>query len=102
MTTKRNEVRYGQEQFERIGEALEQIGRACEGYRELSVQPTGMSIRAPRSREGEYLVVIRGEDNEGMPVVAFNSGHSIGEAVRGVEARLSNGTLRWREDEFAS
>lgn len=85
----------------RVGKAIIELGRACEGYRNLAVQVIGFSIRGPQYRDGEYLVVARGLDEEGAPVVAFHSALDIGEVLRGLESRLRNGTLRWRPDEFA-
>lgn len=102
MRDPKDELRTGAEYSQKVGDAMVELGRACEGYRALAVQVIGLTIRGPQFRGGEYLVVIRGLDEEGAPVVAFHSALDIGEVVRGVESRLKNGTLKWRADEFAS
>lgn len=101
MTNQKTNGKYLSEAFYAAGEALGHIGRACEGYRELAVQPTGFSIRVPQIRGGEYLVVIRGIDEDDTALVAFHSALDLLELVRGTEARLANGTLKWRADEYS-
>lgn len=85
-----------------VGWAVSSLSAAMQGYRQLAVVLVGFSVRAPKGRGDEFLMVIRGEDEAGAPVVAFHSAMSLGETFSGAEARLSNGTLRWREDEFAT
>jgi hypothetical protein len=92
--------RYTSKTFEAVGEAVESLGAAMQGYRSLSVDVTGFSIRGPRGRGDEFLVVVKGLDESGQPLVAFHSAMELGECLRGVEARISNGTLKWRSDEF--
>lgn len=93
--------RNSKEYYQRIGAAVVELGRACEGYRDLSMQVIGMSIRAPQFRDGEYLMVVRGLGQDGGMFVAFHSALDIGEVLRGVDARLRNGSLKWRVDEYA-
>jgi hypothetical protein len=92
--------RFTSKVFEAVGESVESLGAAMQGYRNLSVEVTGLSVRGPRVRGDEFLVVVKGLDEAGLPVVAFHSAMELGEALRGVEARISNGTLKWRADEF--
>lgn len=90
-----------EERFVEAGRCLMNLGRAMEGYRQLSVSITGFSVRGPRTRGEEYLLVLKGLDENGTPVVSFLSGVSVDEVFRATEAKLSNGTLKWREDQFA-
>lgn len=98
MARKQNDV--SSEAFDAAGLALAQIDRALQGYRDLAVQISGFSVRGPRGPGDEVFLVIRGEDEEGAPVVSFHSAFTLTEAIRGLDARLSNGTLKWRADEF--
>lgn len=90
------------ERFESCGLAVMQLGRAMEGYRDLAVSIVGLSIRGPRVRGDEYLLTLKGVDADGLKWVAFQSATSVDELFRGCEARLSNGTLKWKEDQFGS
>lgn len=89
------------ERFEEVGRCVMDIGRAMEGYRSLSVQLTGMTIRGPKVRGDEYLLILKGLDESGAPVVCFISATSLDELMRVANAKLSNGTLKWRADDFA-
>lgn len=96
-----NELRnQPQSEAEALEAAVRGISRALNGQRDLLVDLTGLSMRAPKGVGEELLMVIRGIDAEGMHVVAFHSAFSLGEALRGLGARLNNGTLAWREDSF--
>lgn len=64
------------------------------------VNLTGFSVRTPAAEGGEWLVVLRGTDHEGGPVVAFHSALGIGEALAGASGRMQNGTLKWKPDQY--
>jgi hypothetical protein len=98
MTSKQND--YSEEAFRAAGEALAQIGRAMEGYRDLALDIVGLSIRAPRVRGDEYFLTVRGLDAEGERWVAFHSAFTLTDLMRGLEGRLRSGTLKWKEDKF--
>jgi hypothetical protein len=86
--------------WQEIGRALDDIGLAMSGYRSLSVDLTGVSIRAPQVQGGDFLLTLRGQDGDGAPVVAFHGSPDLGEAFRGLHNRLRNGSLKWRVDSF--
>lgn len=100
MTAKQNVV--GNEEWLAAGIALAQLDRAMNGYRSLAVDITGFTVRGPAVSGGEFLCVIRGIDEEGKAVVAFHSAFALPALVRGVEGRLVNGTLKWRDDQYAN
>ena len=85
-----------------VGQACTEISAALVGRRNLIVAIVGLSVRGPRHEGDEIMIVVRGVDEDGAPVVAFHSGFSLGDALRGVAGRLNNGSLRWRADEFAN
>lgn len=60
---------------------------------------TEVRIKCDPSDEQGVLVVVKGHSDDG-PVVAFHRGESVVEALQGVCARLSNHTLKWREDQY--
>jgi len=95
------DFRYTQVRLASIGEAVAELGAAMEGYRDLQVDITGMSVRGPAVRNGEFLITVRGVDHEGLPVVAFHGATDFGEALRGISARVNNGTMKWKADEYA-
>jgi len=82
------------------GIAVEDLGFALMGYRDLMVDLEGFSVRAPLVRGGEFLATLRGTDHEGGPVVAFHTATTLDELVRGVAGRLASGQLKWRVDEY--
>lgn len=65
-----------------------------------AVEVVGLSIRPPTVDKPDFLVVLRGLDAEGAPVVAFHGADDLVGALGGAGERLRNGTLRWRPDEF--
>lgn len=66
------------------------------------IEVLSLSLRAPQSRGGEFLVVLRGLDEEGAPVVAFHSAGSAGEALAGAARRVQSGHIRWKPDAYRS
>jgi hypothetical protein len=86
--------------LEAAGVALAYIDKCLAGRNNLSIDVVGLSVRGPRAEGDEVFVTVRGLDAEGTPCVAFHSAFSLGEAMRGVAARLKNGTLKWRVDQF--
>jgi len=65
-----------------------------------SYEVVGLSVRPPNREKDDFLVVLRGLDAEGAPVVAFHGALSLLDALAGAGERLRNGTLTWRADEF--
>lgn len=85
--------------FQECGRAVSNIGNAMKGYRALGVDVIGLSVRAPdMSVSGEFLLTVRGVDADGQRVVAFHSATTLEEVFQGLEARLLNGSLKWRAD----
>jgi len=87
-------------QPEKLGWAILTIEAGIEGYRGWQVEVTGFSVRAPLVQHGEYLMVIKGTDEAGGPIVAFHSSTSLADLFTGCANRLVNGSLKWRDDEF--
>lgn len=90
-----------EERWKDAGRAIDDIGLAMQGKRDIAVDVTGFSVRGPTELRDEFLIVMRGIDHEGAPVVAFHGSFHLDDAICGVQSRLRNGTLKWRPDEFA-
>lgn len=59
-----------------------------------------LTLRPPRVPAGEWLCVCRLR-SEGVWYVAFVSARSLSEVLRLVAAKWENGSLQWREDDYA-
>ncbi len=59
----------------------------------------GFRVKFPEDEEGEFFIVLQGEDSAGA-MVAFHSSISLGEAIRGALERYMNGSLKWRKDVY--
>lgn len=76
------------------------IDATMQGWRTVTIQLVGFSVRGPRSDGDEYLVTLRGVDEAGAPVVAFQNGTNLLDVMTTIGSRLANGSFKWRPDEF--
>lgn len=83
-----------------IGRAVDEVGLAMTGHRSLSVDVVGLSVRGPQGPGGDFLITVRGLDEDGQAVVAFHGASDLAECLRGLSNRLLNGSLKWRSDQF--
>jgi hypothetical protein len=70
------------------------------GYRPGSIELTGMSVKAPTTHPGEFLLTVRAVDEEGRPIVAFSGGSTLGDAIVTLVNRIGNGSLKWKVDQY--
>lgn len=61
---------------------------------------TGLKLRAPIEYSGEYLVIISAYV-QGQPMVGFSSGSTIMEALLVCSRRILNGSIKWKDDQYA-
>jgi hypothetical protein len=80
--------------------ALKYLDRSMSEWNTLDVQIYSLRIRSPRDKDDDFLVVLRGEGSSGEKVVAFHGALSLPEAIGGTGARLRNGTLSWKVDQY--
>ena len=59
-----------------------------------------LKIKCDPSDEQGVLVMAKAYTEDGY-VVGFHRGESVVEAVTGMARRIVNGTLKWREDQYA-
>jgi len=87
--------------FTEGGRSLDDLGLALQDRQRFNVILRGFSVKAPLDEGAEFLLVLRGQAEDGTPMVSFTSATTLGECVRSCVARLRNNTMKWREDEFA-
>jgi len=83
-----------------VGLDVHQISLALLNHRSLDVDVVGLSIRAPRDKDEDILMTVRGVDSAGAPVVAFLSGRELGGLFSSLAAFLRSGKLKWKVDEY--
>lgn len=59
-----------------------------------------VKVKIPADMHGETMVVLTGGSAEG-PVVAFHRGDGVPQTLAGAINRYHNGTLKWKEDQYA-
>ena len=60
-----------------------------------------LTIRPPSVEGGDWLLVCR-MSLEGRPHVGFITGHDVAACLRSLVAKLENGSMKWKEDEYAN
>jgi len=85
---------------ERAGRALMHFGAVAQGYRDVTVDLVGFSIRCPKAQGGEFLMTLRGSDDAGAPLVAFHTSDSLEGLWNSLWVRYDGGDLRWKADEW--
>jgi len=61
---------------------------------------TTIRLRAPSVEGGEWLAVVKATTENGN-IVGFHGGTGLGDLVSGLANRLNNGSIKWKEDEYA-
>lgn len=84
----------------RTGAAIHYIAQVLLGNYESTNEVVGLSVRPPKEDGGEFLITVRGFGSDGTPLVAFHAAFSLSDGFRGLEARLRNGSLGWKIDEW--
>lgn len=82
------------------GRALARLGGRMMGPAADGWEIMGLSVRKPRDETEDFLITLRALTSEGQPVVAFSGGAFLEDAVVTLMNRLSNGSLKWRPDEY--
>lgn len=97
------EVRHeaaARQQERRFYDAFMELGLRWEQWAERGVLVLSLTLRSPKEDGGDWLVVIRAQQ-DGVPVVSFTSGNTPTAALESSLNRLSNGTAKWRDDEYS-
>lgn len=86
-------------QMVRMAQQFVRFDMMLERLFEDDIEVYGMSIKVPVSEGEDYFVVVRarvGNDRK----VGFGNGASFAEALRGTLARIENGSMRWKDDQY--
>lgn len=61
-----------------------------------------VDVRIKETPDGQdpYLIMVKGYDAEGTPVIAFHSGGTVLEGLASCARRLKAGQMKWRPDEY--
>lgn len=86
---------------EQSGDAVLYLTRCMHSRMSSDYDVTGLKFKGASGDQGEVLAIIQAFDKEGTPVVAFHAAPTFGECLNGVAARLRNGSLKWKVDEYA-
>jgi len=88
--------------IERYGTALAQLGRIASMRWSGDYELTGLKVRLGVVDHFDTMVIITARHIEGAYLVAFHSANMPEEAVAGAINRFLNGSLKWRDDEYAT
>lgn len=80
--------------------AVKIMDRVAQGVPYAGITVETIKFKLPGDSMSEGLVIVTGVDHEGTPVVAFHKAVSFPEMFVGMVARLENGSLKWRVDEY--
>jgi hypothetical protein len=76
--------------------------RAAQGESWGGIEIEAVKFRLANDPMIESLAVITGVGADGGPIVAFHSAIGFAELFVGLAARLRNGSLKWKVDEYRS
>ena len=85
---------------ERAGTVLITADRHLDTLLDKGVDVTAMRIKMPVEEGNDYFVIVQARV-EGVASVGFHGSDTFAEAVVGALNRLYNGSISWREDEYA-
>jgi hypothetical protein len=89
------------QQIQRLGLALGLLDHICSAGWTGEVELLNIKVRLGSPGGEETLVIVTGTWGDGTPVVAFHAAQSPSDAVAGCLNRIRNGTMKWREDQYA-
>lgn len=91
-----------QKAVDRSPMSMEILDRVTQGVPYGGVEIESIKFKLAGDPVAESLAIVTGISDDGTPVVAFHKAVSFPELFNGLVARLANGTLKWRVDEFRS
>ena len=87
-------------QVERLGIAALRMDAHLEKLQEQGIEVKALRFVYRGGVRGEVLCVVTAHTENGG-IVAFHNGDTFGEVMKGIAARMGNGSLKWKEDEYA-
>lgn len=100
-----NEARRSDKAFRKMQEGLAQAIFYIDQYREEVQEEratlTSFIVKCDYDDEAGVLLVIKGYEGSTWRV-SFHRGTTVTEALTGLGNRLRNGSLKWRDDDYAN
>lgn len=87
-------------EYVRFAEEVYRADKLIERLDEADVWVHDLRFKAPDSEHGEWFVIVRATVSQ-KRCVGFHAGVSFQEALRGTLARLQNGSMKWKDDQYA-
>lgn len=84
----------------KIGRAVLSLQSRLEHMADEGVEVKALRLTYRNGVHGEVLCVVTAGTESGG-IVAFHSADGLGEVLKGVSARMVNGSIKWKEDEYA-
>lgn len=84
-----------------IGVSMLDLQRAVEHFDDDERELVAIRLKTPGCPNVEVLVVVSCNTKEGRKV-AFSSGSDLIAALKTLGARLKNGSLKWKDDQYAN
>jgi hypothetical protein len=88
-------------QMVRMAQQFVRFDTMIERLFDNDMEISGMSIRVPSGEGEDYFVVVRARIGNDAKV-GFNSDATFAGALRGTLARIENGSMRWKDDDYAN
>lgn len=83
-----------------IGQSIVNLERALERLDEEDFAIISITVNTVYGGRDDYMVVVRARAGD-KRVVAFHSAATYWEAIKGAADRIVNGTLKFKEDQYA-
>lgn len=84
----------------KLGNKLIDLEVAVSKLHEDGVTVKMIKLKASPNPNGDWLAIVTASTENGE-VVAFHSSDDLSSTITGVGAKLRNGSLKWKEDEYA-
>lgn len=84
----------------KTGKAVHQMGHRIEMLVEEGIEIKQVRLKQNLDAAGDWLAVVTAR-TESSHIVAFHSADGFVECLEGLCSKMTNGSVRWREDEHA-
>lgn len=82
------------------GRKLQQLEHSLENVMDEGVRINRITFKCGGDVRGSWLAIVTAVTAEG-PIVTFHSAEGIVSTIEGLSNKLRNGSLKWKEDEYA-
>jgi len=66
------------------------------------VEPYDVRIKHTPDGDEPLLLIVKAYNADGAPLVAFHAGRNVLDILAGAMRRMRNGTIKWRNDDYAN